>query len=165
MRLAGCLLCPLCEWRNRANFPADHPLHLGYDDKSSVKLADVILALDHDYPYIPPRTQPRPARRSIQIDVDPIKETIPVWSFPVDLPIRANSRHPGVDRRFASEMLTDADRQRSKNAGRVCIRHRRAAIRDRRRDARNNRDISPNGHLIGQVPGELYRETPECHLY
>ncbi len=164
VRLAELLALPVVEWRNRANFPADHPLHLGYDDKEFVEAADVILALDHDYPYIPPRTQPAPGATIIQIDVDPIKETIPLWSFPVDLPIRANSADAlALIADFASEMLTDADRQRiEERRARLASRHERQRS-EWQDDAQNDRDISPmTATWIGHCLGELYRETPEC---
>src|SRR6185312_15922145 len=108
VRLAELLALPVVEWRNRANFPSDHPLHLGYDDAPFVTRADVILALDHDYPYIPSLTRPAPDAMIIQIDIDPLKKRIPLWTFPVDLPIRADS---GAALRliadYADEMLTE----------------------------------------------------------
>lgn len=91
VRLAELLALPVVEWRNRANFPADHPLHQGYDVRPLLEQADVVLALDHDYPYIPTQMQPRADACIIQIDLDPLKERIPLWTFPVDLPIRADT--------------------------------------------------------------------------
>lgn len=164
VRLAELLALPVVEWRNRANFPADHPLHLGYDDKEFVEAADVILALDHDYPYIPPRTQPLPGATIIQIDVDPIKETIPLWSFPVDLPIRANSADALASiADFAAEMLTEADRVRiEERRARLASRHERQRA-EWQADAQRDRDVSPmTPTWIGCCLGELYQEQPEC---
>ena len=89
--LAEALALPVVEWRNRANFPGDHPLYQGHDVVELVRDADVILVVDHDVPYIPTIVQPRPEARIIQIDVDPVKEQVPLWTYPVDLPIRADS--------------------------------------------------------------------------
>lgn len=89
--LCESLALPVVEWRNRANFPGDHPLHQGYDPNELVEKADVILVIDHDVPYIPTIVNPRPEARIIQIDIDPVKERIPLWTYPVDLPIRADS--------------------------------------------------------------------------
>jgi acetolactate synthase-1/2/3 large subunit len=91
LRLAELLSLPVVEWRNRANFPTDHPLHQGYDVRPFLDSADVILALDHDFPYIPTLAQPSDDAFIIQIDLDPVKEAVPLWSFPVDLPIRADT--------------------------------------------------------------------------
>lgn len=164
VRLAELLALPVVEWRNRANFPANHPLHLGYDDKEFVESADVILALDHDYPYIPPRTQPSPAATIIQIDVDPLKEKIPLWSFPVDLPIRADVGEAlSMIADFAADMLTEADRRRIEER-----RQRLAARHEQQRSewedaAQHDRDISPmTPAWIGHCLGQLYQEAPEC---
>jgi len=89
--LAEALALPVVEWRNRANFPGNHPLYQGHDATDLIQEADAILVVDHDVPYIPTLVQPRPEARIIQIDVDPVKEQVPLWTFPVDLPIRADS--------------------------------------------------------------------------
>ncbi len=163
VRLAELLALPVVEWRNRANFPADHPLHLGYDDKEFVESADVILALDHDYPYIPTHTRPNPGATIIQIDIDPIKEQIPLWSFPVDLPIRANVGDAlALMTTYATEMLMDADRQRIEDR-----RQRLSSQHDRQRSdwdaaAQQDRDTSPmTPTWIGHCLGQLYGEAPD----
>ncbi len=163
VRLAELLALPVVEWRNRANFPADHPLHLGYDDKAFVENADVILALDHDYPYIPTRTRPNPGATIIQIDIDPIKEQIPLWSFPVDMPIRANAGDALsllVD--FATEMLTDEDRQRiEERRQRLAVQHerQRAEWEDAAQQDRDGSPMTPT--WIGHCLGQLYQEAPD----
>lgn len=164
VELAEVLAVPVVEWRNRANFPADHPMHLGYDDKPFVPEADVILALDHDFPYIPTHTRPAPDSTIIQIDIDPIKEQIPLWSFPVDLPIRASVGDAlPVIIDMATSMLTDADRKRIEQR-----RQRLTALHERQRSdwadaAQRDRDTSPmTPTWIGHCLGELYNESPEC---
>lgn len=113
LRLAELLALPVVEWRNRANFPGDHPLHQGYDPAPFVAGADLLLALDHDVPYYPAQVQPPADAFIAQIDLDPLKERIPLWTFPVDLPIRANTGK-ALDRITdqAAALLTDTDRQR-----------------------------------------------------
>lgn len=93
LRLAELLSLPVVEWRTRANFPSDHPLHQGYNYglESGLEEADCLLILDHDVPFIPAQRTIRPDARVIVIDLDPIKERIPLWSFAVDLPIRADT--------------------------------------------------------------------------
>ena len=113
--LAELLALPVVEWRTRANFPADHPLHLGYNYglEHGLSEADVILVLDHDVPYIPTRTPLSEQATIIQIDLDPVKERIPLWSFPVDLPIRADTGAAlPLLAAAARDLLTESDRRR-----------------------------------------------------
>lgn len=113
VELAELLALPVVEWRDRANFPGDHPLHQGYDPVPLVDSADVILMLDHDVPYYPSQTSLRDDTYFIQIDLDPIKEKIPIWSFPVDLPIKADtSRALSIISDEAAILLTDDARLR-----------------------------------------------------
>jgi len=74
------------------NFPADHPLHQGYQAGALIADADVIVILDCDVPWIPSSKQrPRPDARIFYIDVDPLKETIPLWYMPSERFLRADS--------------------------------------------------------------------------
>jgi acetolactate synthase I/II/III large subunit len=133
VRLAELLSLPIVEWRDRANFPTDHPLHQGYDPAEFVESADVILALDHDFPYIPTRVRPNPDAVIAQIDLDPVKERIPLWSLPVDLPIRADtSRALDFLADAASEMLDDPGRER--------VARRREMLKTRHHDLRSDWD-------------------------
>ncbi|TKA69235.1 hypothetical protein B0A55_04256 [Friedmanniomyces simplex] len=62
-------------------FPADHPAWLGlrYGVDEAIKTADVILLLDVDVPWIPTQCQPRAGAKVIHIDVDPLKQQMPVF--------------------------------------------------------------------------------------
>lgn len=61
-------------------FPADHPAWLGlrYGVDESIKTADVILVLDCDVPWIPTQCKPRKDTLIFQIDVDALKQQMPV---------------------------------------------------------------------------------------
>jgi acetolactate synthase I/II/III large subunit len=72
------------------NVPFDHPL-LVDDASAAIREADVLLLLDVDVPWIPRQVTPAASARIAQIDLDPLKETIALWGFPVDLPIQADS--------------------------------------------------------------------------
>jgi acetolactate synthase-1/2/3 large subunit len=164
VRLAELLALPVVEWRNRANFPGDHPLHLGYDDAPFVRNADVILVIDHDYPYIPSKVQPPADAFVAQIDLDPLKERIPLWSYPVDLPIRANAGDAlKAVADYADGLLTDADRQRIEER-----RQRLSAQHERQRGdwtdaAQRDRETNPmTATWVGHCLGELHREVPDC---
>ncbi|MBN1189107.1 MAG: thiamine pyrophosphate-requiring protein [Dehalococcoidales bacterium] len=73
------------------NFPNTHPLFSGFDATHHVDKADIILIIDQDVPYVPLRVRPRPEARIINIDIDPLKEGYPMWGFPSDLLLRADS--------------------------------------------------------------------------
>jgi acetolactate synthase-1/2/3 large subunit len=69
------------------NFPADHPLHWGYlwnntRHHPQLEAADVILVAGSDVPWMPSHTSPPPGARVYVLDVDPVKEKIPLWHFP-----------------------------------------------------------------------------------
>ncbi len=112
-RLADLLAVPVVERRLRVNLPTDHPMHLGFNAGEFVDAADVILILDHDVPWVPQSSTPKPDCKIAHIDVDVVKHDMPIWGFPVDLPIRADSNkalRTMVD--LADALLTDHDRAR-----------------------------------------------------
>jgi acetolactate synthase-1/2/3 large subunit len=71
----------------RMNFPAGHPLQVGYhwnqpEQHPVLAEADVILVLGSDVPWIPAHNRPDPAARCYVIDVDPLKASLPLWHLP-----------------------------------------------------------------------------------
>jgi acetolactate synthase-1/2/3 large subunit len=71
----------------RMNFPADHPLQVGYhwnqpEQHPVLAEADVILVLGSDVPWIPAHNRPDPAARCYVVDVDPLKVQLPLWHVP-----------------------------------------------------------------------------------
>lgn len=62
-------------------FPADHPAWLGmrFGVEESIKTADVILVLDCDVPWIPTQCRPSPDAKIFHIDVDALKQQMPVF--------------------------------------------------------------------------------------
>ncbi|MEE8518989.1 MAG: thiamine pyrophosphate-requiring protein [Dehalococcoidia bacterium] len=89
----------------RMNFPTHHPLNAATTGGPSVKEADVVLVIDHDNPWIPDQETLEPSARVAWIDIDPTKDTIPLWTYPADLLIHASSLK-------AIPALRDAVRQR-----------------------------------------------------
>ena len=78
------------------DFPADDPLYLGNEVNAPVKNtaleeADVVLVLDSDVPWIPTLTRPRRAAKIYHIDIDPLKEQMPLWYFPMQHSFRADA--------------------------------------------------------------------------
>jgi acetolactate synthase-1/2/3 large subunit len=93
----------------RLNFPVAHPLFGGYEVGGFLAEADVILIIDHDVPYVPVQTKPRPEARIIHLDIDPLKAAMPVWGFPADILVQADSRRaiPELVQAIRSKITSD----------------------------------------------------------
>ena len=78
--------CDMC-------FPADHPAYLGmkYGACPEIETADFILVVDCDVPWIPTRCKPRSDAKIIHIDIDPLKQQMPVFYIPAFARYRADS--------------------------------------------------------------------------
>jgi len=90
----------------RMNFPTTHPLCGGSDPNPYLKEADVLLLIDCDVPYVPAQGKPSPEAKIIHISIDPVKQDIPMWVFPVDVLI-------GADSSKAIPALSEVVRQRA----------------------------------------------------
>ncbi len=75
----------------RMNFPNTHPLCLAGSTGQSIKEADVLLLIDVDIPFVPHMVKPKPDAKVIHISIDPIKKDMPLWFFPGDIIIQADS--------------------------------------------------------------------------
>lgn len=73
------------------NFPRDHALHAGYEPHQLIQQADVIIALDTDVPWISTQATPSEQCQVFYIDIDPIKEEIPLWHIPTMKNYRADA--------------------------------------------------------------------------
>ena len=72
------------------NFPHDSPCFAGFDPGAAIAQADVGLLLDVDVPWLPKLVHDHPATRWLQVDVDAIKQDLPMWSFPVDVRVQGD---------------------------------------------------------------------------
>ncbi|RJE22466.1 Thiamine pyrophosphate enzyme [Aspergillus sclerotialis] len=74
-------------------FPGDHPAWLGlrYGNHEAIRTADVILLIDCDVPWVPTQCKPSESAKIIHIDVDPLKQQIPVFYVPSFATFRADS--------------------------------------------------------------------------
>jgi acetolactate synthase-1/2/3 large subunit len=77
------------------NFPADHRLHWGYQWNTTgqnplLAGADVVLVLGSDVPWIPASNRPAAHARVYVLDIDPIKEQMPLWHVPATRYARAD---------------------------------------------------------------------------
>ncbi|MCL1847579.1 MAG: thiamine pyrophosphate-requiring protein [Coriobacteriia bacterium] len=73
------------------NFPTDHPLHCGNTAQPLLKDADLILVIDCDLPWMPASAKLREDCRVFYLDIDPLKESIPVWYIPSERFMKADS--------------------------------------------------------------------------
>jgi thiamine pyrophosphate-dependent acetolactate synthase large subunit-like protein len=78
--------CDMC-------FPADHPASLGmrFGIHDAIKTADFILVADCDVPWIPTQCKPSESAKVIHVDVDPLKQQMPVFYLPSMATFRAES--------------------------------------------------------------------------
>lgn len=100
--LAG---APVVSSSTRMNLPTNHPMWGGISPNPYLAEADVILVIDCDVPYIPVEAKPSPDAKIHWIDMDPVKDSIPLFSFPADSRILADTEKalPSL-----AEMLKDA---------------------------------------------------------
>ena len=78
--------CDMC-------FPADHPASLGmkYGFDPYLETADFILVVDCDVPWIPTKCRPRKDAKIVHIDVDPLKQQMPVFYIPAFARFKADA--------------------------------------------------------------------------
>lgn len=68
----------------------DSPCFGGFDPSQGMSNADLGLLLDVDVPWLPKFVQENPATRWLHVDVDPIKQDLPMWGFATDLRVQAD---------------------------------------------------------------------------
>lgn len=76
-------------------FPANHPAWLGlrYGNHEAIRTADVILVLDCDVPWIPTQCKPKASCLIFHVDVDPLKQQMPVFYLDAVARYKADSFH------------------------------------------------------------------------
>ncbi|KAL4933335.1 putative thiamine pyrophosphate enzyme [Aspergillus undulatus] len=74
-------------------FPGDHPASLGmrFGLHDAIKTADLIIVADCDVPWIPTQCKPSDTAKIIHVDVDPLKQQMPVFYIPAIATFRAES--------------------------------------------------------------------------
>jgi len=74
-------------------FPSDHRASLGlrYGVDDSITTADVILVADCDVPWIPTQCRPKEGARIFHVDVDPLKQQMPVFYIAAEARWKADS--------------------------------------------------------------------------
>lgn len=135
--LAELFALPVIEHPNPAyvNFPNSHPLHLGYNPAPYLEDADLIFVIDTDVPWFPHLRGPGADTKVIHLGVNPIYDRYPIWGFPSDLAVQADSA-------VALPMLTEAlARMRTSHQGAIERRAARTAEEHRRQHAASQAEI------------------------
>jgi acetolactate synthase I/II/III large subunit len=78
------------------NFPHTHPLYQGNQwnqpvQNDALASADLVLVIDSDVPWIPVHSRPAPDAEIYHIDVDPLKEQMPLWHIDAKASWQANA--------------------------------------------------------------------------
>ncbi|KAK5944041.1 hypothetical protein PMZ80_003322 [Knufia obscura] len=74
-------------------FPANHPASLGlrYGIEETITTADVILVVDCDVPWIPTQCKPKADCKIIHLDIDVLKQQMPVFYIPAIMRYKTDS--------------------------------------------------------------------------
>jgi acetolactate synthase-1/2/3 large subunit len=91
---------------NYMNFPVGNPMHCGFQwntpkQNELLANADFVLVLDSDVPWIPSINKPSADCTVYYIDVDPLKEQMPLWYIP-------SKRFYAADSHIALQQLNQA---------------------------------------------------------
>ena len=91
-RISDLAAIPVIGRPEAVNLVSTHPMCVRSQSHAQSLLcgADLVLVVDCDVPWIPSTVTPAPDSFVVQIDRDPIKADMPLWSFPVDLAICAD---------------------------------------------------------------------------
>jgi len=164
VRLARCTgLGVLESVANYMNFASDNPLYVGVQGNEPVQNpclaeADFVLVLDSDVPWIPFKNGPGPRARIYHIDVDPIKEQMPLWYIPARRVFRADCATAlrQIHDRLGSGVDSQLVEERQAHYGRVHA-ERDAQLAHRERDPENG-SITPE-FLTARVRKHIDRDA------
>ena len=135
IELAGLLALPVFESASSdvGSFPADHPLHAGFDPAASLKDADLVLVVRSRTPWYPLATGPIEAD-VVVIDEMPFKPHMAYQDLRADALLCA-------DACASLQLLADAVRAAAQQEGpaRCAVEERRARLHRAREEARDRR--------------------------
>ncbi len=179
VELSELLAIPVLEsMAYHVNFPADHPLHAGYQyhtvtQNPVLAQADVILVIDSDVPWIPAVNRPSAGAAIYCIDADPLKAQMSMWDVPARRFAAASARvaveqitrsvrdnYPARSRRGRTGRARAAPYRRRHHGG---VPHRvRAAPAGRRGspDPDRSRDEQPGGRRAFAAEPSRVRDPP-----
>jgi acetolactate synthase-1/2/3 large subunit len=94
VKLTETIGAPVFETPGYTNFPTDNPLHMGTDIGQYLTDADLLLIIDSSGwpPWYPPGIiKKKTEAKIVFIDPDPLQSKYPVYGYPSDLTIKADS--------------------------------------------------------------------------
>lgn len=157
------------------SMPWNSPMHLGNNPEAYFDIADVIVVLEADVPWVPKHKAPRPDCKIIHIGADPIFENYPLRGFPCDLAITgiAGATLPALSEALVAREKAAASRIESRRSKLAEARDKlNARIATSLEKVRNSSPIHPGwiNHCINQVRGEdgiVVKEalTPSEHMH
>jgi acetolactate synthase-1/2/3 large subunit len=145
---------------NYVNFPATNELYLGNQwnhprQNQALAEADVILVIDSDVPWIPTVSRPATDARIFHIDVDPLKQQMPLWYIGAEASFRA-------DAFTALQQLTGAVAALRGDKAKIAARRAHYAARHQAREAALEKLEQP-GH-DDAITGEYVTACIRRHL-
>ncbi|MDE0922209.1 thiamine pyrophosphate-requiring protein [Aurantimonas coralicida] len=107
---------------NAMNFPHDHSLYRGNQwneprQNAALAEADGVIVIDSDVPWIPTISKPAADATIIHLDVDPLKEAMPLWyigarhAFRTDAATALAQLNAGLDARQPAAEIVDRRRR------------------------------------------------------
>jgi acetolactate synthase I/II/III large subunit len=123
------------------NLPTRHPMNVRGGRPglaAAISAADVILLVESDVPWLPGTVTLRPDVQVFHLDPDPVKASMPLWSYPVDIAVQADG--PAALNAVAAELRRLADEQETVAAR---LAERVARLRDRPVDLPEVPDSGP----------------------
>jgi acetolactate synthase I/II/III large subunit len=108
-RFAERFAIPVVQHRPRyLSLPSSHPMNLGFDPARLVPMADAILVIESDVPWIPSRIGPRPDCKVVHCGLDPLFTRTPIRGFPCDVAVTGSTLAVLSSLASALEELADA---------------------------------------------------------
>jgi len=145
------------------NYPADAGLYLGNqwnepEQNRALDEADLVLVIDSDVPWIPTINKPRKGTAIYQIDVDPLKEQMPLWQIPARRVFRADAEtalRQLNDCLDIAEIDKEAVKERSAHYARLSKTRRQNLLRAERLEG----DVITPEYLTACVRQHIDRDT------
>ena len=91
------------------NISSRHPMNMPdqAEAAAAISAADVILLVESDVPWLPATVTLRADVQVFHIDPDPVKASMPLWSYPVDFAVQADG--PAALAAIATQLAALAD--------------------------------------------------------
>jgi acetolactate synthase-1/2/3 large subunit len=91
-RLADMAAVPVVCRPDAVNVPTSHAMRVASDTIAAalIREADLLVIIECDVPWIPRDVTPSAAATIVQVDADPIRADMPLWTFPVDVAVTAD---------------------------------------------------------------------------